>query len=421
MKHSRPSWRTIEVLILLLIAALSAWAYHTPIDQVVSAMGEVVPSGKIKVIQHLEGGIIEQIHVAPGEMVEAGTELITLNLASGGYNLEELQAQLDGLRLSDHRLAAEISGEYPTFPQSLEQSRPRLIEAELEILEARRTELDSSLEVIDSQERLRHKEIEEAQTRAGSLVKQRVMREKELAIITDTFNRNLTSELKLLSAQSALEELSGELEVTRKSIATAEESLQEIQARRVELQAIFQRNAKEARQQTQQELIQLRERLKRASEQQSRTVIRSPIAGEVKNMRHNTIGGIVESAEPLMEIVPIEEELVVEARLSPTDRGYVEEGKPARIKISAYDFIRYGTLQGTVDNVAADTEVTNNGEAYYLVTIRTDRHYLGEERNRYPISPGMEATADIHAGTLTVLEYLIRPVLKLRHDAFREP
>jgi adhesin transport system membrane fusion protein len=117
----------------------------------------------------------------------------------------------------------------------------------------------------------------------------------------------------------------------------------------------------------------------------------------------------------------MEEELVIEARLSPTNRGYVAEGKSARIKISAYDFIRYGTLQGTVDNIAADTEVSNDGVAYYLVTVRTDRHHLGSAEHPYPISPGMEATVDIHAGTLTVLEYLIRPVLKLRHDAFREP
>ena len=138
-------------------------------------------------------------------------------------------------------------------------------------------------------------------------------------------------------------------------------------------------------------------------------------------MRHHTIGGVAEAAEPLMEIVPLEEELVIEARLSPINRGYVTENKPARIKISAYDFIRYGTLQGQVKTIAADTEVDHNGETYYLVTVRTDRHYLGDKSLPYPIKPGMEATVDIHAGTQTVLEYLIRPVLKLRHDAFREP
>jgi len=387
MNRSKPGWRTIELLILLLITALSVWAYQTKIDQVVTAIGEVIPSGKIKVIQHLEGGIIKQIHVKPGQRVEAGTELLTLNLASGGYNLDEMQAQLDGLMLSYHRLTAEIDGKAAHFPQALQQTRPRLVAAEQQILEARRTELESSLAVIDSQERLRNREIEEARTHETSLTTQLVTKNKEFNIITDTFQRKLTSELKLLSAQSSVEALSGELEVTKKSIASANESLQEIQAKRVELRAIFQRNAKEQQQETQQQIIQLKERLKRATEQQSRTVIRSPIAGEVKNMQHHTIGGIVEPAEPLMEIVPMEEELVIEARLSPTNRGYVAEGKSARIKISAYDFIRYGTLQGTVDNIAADTEVSNDGVAYYLVTVRTDRHHLGSAEHPYPIFP----------------------------------
>ncbi len=416
-----PGWRTIEFLTLLLIIALSVWAYHTPIDQVVTASGEVIPSGKIKVIQHLEGGIIEKIHVTPGESVKAGSKLITLNLASGGYNLKELQAKLDGLILSDTRLNAEISGAVPNFPQPLQTSRPTLIEAELKILEARRTELASTLAVFDSQKRLRNREIEEARSRERSLAKQGITKQKELDIITDTFKRKLTSELKLLAAQSAMEEIHGELEVTRKTILTAQESLQEIEARATELKAIFQRTAREQRHEVQQKIIQTQEQLKRATEQKSRTIIRSPISGEVKNMRHHTIGGVAEAAEPLMEIVPLEEELVIEARLSPINRGYVTENKPARIKISAYDFIRYGTLQGQVKTIAADTEVDHNGETYYLVTVRTDRHYLGDKSLPYPIKPGMEATVDIHAGTQTVLEYLIRPVLKLRHDAFREP
>ncbi len=416
-----PGWKTIELLILLLIGALSIWAYHTPIDQVVTATGEVIPSGKIKVIQHLEGGIIEEIHIAPGETVAAGSKLITLNLASGGYNLAELQAKLDGLTLSNLRLDAEIRGTKPDFPRPLEISRPALIDAERKILEARRTELESSLAVFESQKRLRHREIEEARSREHSLSRQSQTKQKELDIITDTFQRKLTSELKLLAAQSAMEEISGELEVTRKTIITTQESLQEIEARSTELKAIFQRTAREQRQEVQQKIIQLREQLKRATEQKSRTIIRSPISGEVKNMRHHTIGGIAEAAEPLMEIVPLEEELVIEAHLSPTNRGYVSKHKPARIKISAYDFIRYGTLQGQVENIAADTEVDNNGKTYYLVTVRTDRHYLGDQHQSYPIKPGMEATVDIHAGTQTVLEYLLRPVLKLRHDAFREP
>lgn len=421
MNDTAPGWHLIETLILWLLLALAAWAYYTPLDQVVTAEGEVVPSGQVKVIQHLEGGIIEKIHVAPGEIVEAGTPLITLDLASNGLNLKALEAEMGSLQLTDARLNAEIEGGPPRFPTNLTSQYPNLTTAEEEILEARRTELESSLAVIVGQQRLRLKEIDEARTRSASLTKQEATREEELTIITETFNHQLTSELKLLSARNMLEEIRGELAVTQKSIATAEESLQEIAARKQEVIAIFQRNAKEQRQEVQQKMIQLQARIKRASEQQGRTIIRSPITGEVKNLKHHTIGGIAEPAEPLMEIVPIEEELIIEARLSPINRGYVTEEKPARVKISTYDFIRYGTLQGYVDNISADTEVDQQGNAYYRVTIRTVRDFLGDEQQRYPISPGMEATVDIHAGTQKVWEYLVRPVLKLRHDAFREP
>lgn len=422
MSRSRPGWYRIEeLLIVLLIVTLLAWGYHAKLDQVVVALGEVIPSGQIKVIQHLEGGIIEEIHVKPGEQIEAGDRLITLNLASGGFNLEEIQAKLDSLQISNQRLVAEINGGAPDFSPTFKQQRADLVAAELQILQARRAELDSSLAVIESQEHLRMMEIDEANAKEQSLKRLLHNKMKELKILSNTFRQQMTSEINLLAAQSDLESLRGELEVTQKSVLTVQASLEEMEARRDELKAIFLRNAKEEQKDLQQQISQYREQLKRATEQKSRTVIRSPISGEVKNMRHHTLGGIVERAEPLMEIVPLEEELVVEARLSPKDRGYIEEGKSARIKIGAYDFIRYGTLQGVVQNIAADTEEMNDGTTYYLVTVKTDQHYLGDKQNPYLISPGMEATVDIHAGTQTVLQYLIRPVLKLSHDAFREP
>jgi adhesin transport system membrane fusion protein len=160
--------------------------------------------------------------------------------------------------------------------------------------------------------------------------------------------------------------------------------------------------------------------INQASDQFRRTIIRSPIDGVVKNMRYNTIGGVVRSGEPIMEIVPVADNLVIEAKLKTIDRGYVQVGQRAVVKILTYDFVRYGSLNGIVERIGASTNVDQNGEPYYQVIVQTEKNYLGAEKGLLPIAPGMQATVDIHTGTRTVLNYFIKPVLKLRDEAFRE-
>ncbi|MDX1738695.1 MAG: HlyD family efflux transporter periplasmic adaptor subunit, partial [Alphaproteobacteria bacterium] len=150
-----------------------------------------------------------------------------------------------------------------------------------------------------------------------------------------------------------------------------------------------------------------------------RADIRSPIDGTVKKVRYNTIGGVVSPGESILEIVPAGENLVIKAELSPTDRGYVEKGQRAVVKISTYDFARYGGLEGIVDRISASTNTNANGAPFYEVVVTTNKNFLGENGD-YPITPGMQATVDIHTGTRTVLDYLVRPVLKLKHEGFRE-
>ena len=168
------------------------------------------------------------------------------------------------------------------------------------------------------------------------------------------------------------------------------------------------------------QIARVNELLNRASDQERRAVIRSPIDGVVKNMRYHTIGGVVKPGEPIMEIVPISDRLVIEAQLNPVDRGYVQEGQRAVVKISTYDFVRYGSLDGVVARIGASTNTDPAGQPYYQVVVRTNKTYLGDQQGLLPITPGMQATVDIHTGTRSVLNYFIKPVLKLRNEAFRE-
>ena len=181
----------------------------------------------------------------------------------------------------------------------------------------------------------------------------------------------------------------------------------------------FRREAREETGRVEQGIARLQELLAEATEQGVRAEIKSPIEGVVKNMRYNTIGGGVSPGEAIMEIVPTGDKLVVEAKLNPTDRGYVEEGQRAVVKVTTYDFVRYGGLDGAVLHVAPDSTTDQDGAPYFRVIVETDKTYLGEE-GQLPITPGMQATVDIHTGEKSVMDYLIKPALKLRHEAFRE-
>jgi len=211
-----------------------------------------------------------------------------------------------------------------------------------------------------------------------------------------------------------------ELAELQESVPRAEAGLKEGRARLAEVRFRFRREAFEALARLETEIARTQELLSRATEQKGRTEITSPIEGVVKNLRTHTIGGVVKPGAPIMEIVPTQEILVIEARLSPTDVGYVKVGQPAIVKISTYEYIRYGGLEGTVSHVAADASEARGGRPYFRVVVTTKRADLGEGGVKLPITAGMQATVDIHTGDRTVMHYLLKPILKLKSEAFRE-
>ena len=196
------------------------------------------------------------------------------------------------------------------------------------------------------------------------------------------------------------------MEEAKKRVAEAEES--------------FRRAARDELSKTEQNIARIQELISEAEKQGNRSEIKSPINGIVQKMVVSTVGGVVKPGEPIMEIVPTGDKLVVEARLNPTERGFIVEGQPAMVKISTYDFVRYGGLEGTVIHVAPDASKDENGAPYFRVVVQTDKTYLGSRAGQLPITPGMEATVDIHTGRKSVMDYLVKPVLKLKDEAFRE-
>ncbi|HLN22523.1 MAG TPA: HlyD family type I secretion periplasmic adaptor subunit, partial [Patescibacteria group bacterium] len=388
-----------------------------------TATGEVVPEGKVKLIQHLEGGIVRDIYVHDGDLVKEGQALIQLDLPVSAINRDELQVRLDGLNLTRARLLAEVEGKPLVFPADEAKRQPALVEAERHSFEARKQNLAASLAVLDQQVLQRSLEVQELEAKQHSVASSLSIAREKLTMSTDLLKDGLTSKMEHVQLRSEVETLEGQLNTLHSSVPRAESALAETK-RRVDEEKIKVNRAIEAElTDAELNLARNRELIAQASDQQRRAAITSPTDGIVKNMRQNTIGGVVRPGEPIMEIVPVHERLNIEAKVNPADRGYVAVGQPSLVKISAYDYTRYGGLAGKVVMVAADTTVGGGSGAdaqpFYRVVIETDKSNLGPN-GELPITPGMQAQVDIHTGQRSVLRYLITPVLKLRHEAFRE-
>ncbi|MGC2854047.1 HlyD family type I secretion periplasmic adaptor subunit [Novispirillum sp. DQ9] len=419
-RHRLPPMRHVAWLIMGLIAAFIAWAAVAQLDEVSVAQGEVAPQGKVKVIQHLEGGLILDIHVSEGDVVRPGDPLLLLDLATGGVNRDEMQVRLDGLRLTRARLQAEADGAPLKFPEAEAQRRPDLVRAEQETHAARVTELKTSVAVLQQQVNQRGAEVRELEAQSRATAANLKLAREKLGMSASLLKDGLTARMDHLQLQSEVEGLQGSLNTLSESVPRARAALAETEARLAEISQRFRREALEQIGETELNIARTEELLTKATDQQLRTEIRSPIDGIVKNMRHNTIGGVVRAGEPILDLVPSRDDLVVEARLNPVDRGYVRVGQEATIKISTYDYARYGGLKGQVVLVAPDSTVPENGQPFFRVQVKPEKFHLGDRPDEYVISPGMEATVDIHTGTRSVLDYLIKPVLKLKHEAFRE-
>ncbi len=406
--------------IVVLLAIMLAWASQAELDEVATATGEVVPQSQIKTIQHLEGGIIEEMFVKEGDTVAAGSPLVQLDLSASGTREAELLVTLDGLILRRARLLAEANGGEPEFPEDVVERRPQMAQNELNSLHARIAEMESSMIGLEEQVRQREADLHQLEEEARALGSQLALAREAFDMAEDLITDGLISRQDHLAAKTEVDQIRGQLATVNARIPGAESALVQAKERMNEADLGFQRNALEELANVEISIDTTTEEILKATAISGRTLIVSPIDGVVKSMRFYTIGAVVRPGEAIMDIVPSDDQLVIEARLNPQDVGYVREGQRATVKISTYDYIRYGGLDAVVTLVSPDSHQDESGNTYFRVVAETDRSYLGDQPGDFPITSGMEAMVDIHTGTNSVLTYLLKPVLKLRHEAFRE-
>ena len=411
-------------LLLLGIIAFFVWAVYwangAELDQVTTGEGQVIPSSQIQVVQNLEGGIIAAIYVAEGDAVTKNDVLMRLDDTQFASKFSENRATLYGLQAVIARLEVEIAGKPLELPQSVIDNVPMIARNERSLYESRLRELGAMVAVFNQQIIQKKQELIELDTRIRQLERSLELAEKELVIKRPLVDKGILPELDLISLEREHNEIDGTLETSRQSIPRIEAGITEIKRKISESRAIFRSSALKELNEAQVKSNALTELLESSQDRVQRTEVRAPVDGTIKRVLINTIGGVVRGGMDLIEIVPRDDKLLVEAKIRPSDIAFLHPGQEAIVKIAAYDYSIFGSLPAKLVHISADTIVDEKEESYYVIRVLTDRTDLGDETKTLPIIAGMTATVDILIGKRTVLEYLLKPILRGREKALRE-
>lgn len=402
----------------LAIIVLILWACVGHIDEVVRGQGKVVPSRQVQVVQSLDGGIVEEILVRPGEQVQEGQVLLRLDPTRFSSSLGENKAESLALKAKAARLEALATGELFQAPPDVLSAAPHLAEMERKVWENKTQEIDNTLNIARDQLNQRQQELRETQANRDHAATSCSLTSEELAVTKPLLKSGAVSEVDLLRLQRDVARSCGEAKAASAQIGRIQASIQEAE-RKVRDAELNARNLARV------ELSEIRSKL--ASLEQGQLAledrvklseVRSPVRGTVNTLTANTVGGVVQPGKDILDIVPMDDSLLLEVQVAPKDIGFLHYGQKAQVKFTAYDFAVYGGLSGTVENIGANTITDEKGNSHYVVKVRTEKATVGDESR--PILPGMQAEVHVLTGSRTLMQYLLKPVLRAKSNAFTE-
>ena len=407
--------------VVLFVAAFVVWAAFANIGETTVGEGKVIPSSQIQVVQNLEGGIIAEVRVKIGDIVKKNQILMLIDDTRYTSSFRENKAKNDALNAKIARLNAEISGKPIDMPASVRRDNPDLAERELTQYRSRQAEFNANAEAFKKQIDQRTQELKEKRTRLEQINTSLQLLDKELTMSRPLVKQGAMSEVELLRLERQANDLKGELDSTRITIPKLDAAVAEARQRlegyvaKFRSDALGELNQVRAEQEgTAATSVALKDRVERA-------VVRSPVNGTVKSVKVTTIGGVVQPGSELLEIVPLEDNLLVEAKVKPRDIAFLRPGQEALVKITAYDFSIYGGFPAKLENISADSITDEKkGDSYYLVQVRTTSNVPARSDKPLAIIPGMTATVHIQTGEKTFLHYLLKPIIKTKEMAFRE-
>ncbi len=411
--------QTIVRAALVIIVLLLTWAAFAHVDEVTRGEGKVIPSRQLQIVQSLDGGVVSSILVQEGQEVEAGQVLLRIDETRATSGVRESAAQGFALRARQSRLAALSSGTAfvpPTVTAGDEEQR-RILLGEQQLYEARRSELGTMLSINSQQLAQRQQELAEMRSRKTSAEHALESSQQELSKTRPLLASGAVSEVDILKLEREVSRARGESEQASAQIARVQAAIGEAQRKSEETEIAFRNEARKELAEVVGKLNALNEGAVALVDRVSKSQVISPVRGRVQRLLANTVGGVVQPGKDIVEIVPLDDKLVLEARMAPKDIAFIRPGQPATVKFTAYDFSIYGGLDAVVENISPDTVVDEKGNAFYQVRVRTTRANFSE---KLPIIPGMTAEVDVLTGRKTVMSYLLKPVLKAKAYALRE-
>ncbi|MEM1075753.1 MAG: HlyD family type I secretion periplasmic adaptor subunit [Pseudomonadota bacterium] len=407
--------------VLGLLAGFVVWASVFELEEVTRATGRVVPSTQVQSVQAPEAGVVAAITVSEGDVVEPGQVLFQIDDTGVQSSLGELEQRTQALTAELIRVRAEARAESSLDFTEADILNDRVVAAEQAIFETRREQLALELDVLGDRLSQRQAELMELKAQQDRLRAVVAPLKREVEISEELYEDGTLSEIEILRLRARLAETEGDIAVLSASEARAVAAVAEIETQIVSARSAYVLAAKERISIILGDLAVAEEALRAARDRVSRTALRAPVRGTVNRISVANTGSVVQSGMVLAEIVPLDDSLLVEAQVNPRDVAFVRVGAPASVKITAYDYLRYGDLAATVERIGADALQSDEGNTFFQVMLRTDDDALSStEGDSFPISPGMIASIDIQSGTKTVLEYLVQPVLRAQHEALRE-
>ncbi|PWB30211.1 HlyD family type I secretion periplasmic adaptor subunit [Pseudomonas sp. SDI] len=403
---------------LLLVALL--WAKFAVLDEVTMGEGKAIPSSKVQVIQNLEGGIVTEIFVREGQMVNKGDTLLRLDDTRFKSNKGESEADRYALTAQVERLSAESEGRPFQVSDEVRSKSPQVAEDEMSLYQSRQRRLASEKQTLNEQLRQKTQELAEFRSKLEQYRSSLGLLQQELNMSTPLVGTGAISPVEILRLKQRSVEARGQMNATALAIPRAEAAVAEIRSKIEESEAGFRSEAAKELNEKRTDLSKITATSIAIDDRVTRTTVVSPVHGIIKLLKVNTIGGVVQPGSDLVEIVPLEDNLLIEAKVRPQDVAFLHPGQSAMVKFSAYDYTIYGGLKAKLELIGADTVTDDKGNAFYLIQVRTDRNHLGGDNKPLLIIPGMTATVDIITGQKSVLDYLLKPVLKARTEALRE-
>ena len=399
---------------------LIVWSSFAEIDERTRGIGKVIPSQKLQTIQNLEGGIVSEIYVQEGDHVKKNQPLMKIQDVgfTGSYN--EKQLKINELKAKSYRLQAEANAQNFSIPATDSQGMSQLISQEANLHMSNQNQLSNSVAIIDAQISQKQNELLESKSKREELKNAYDLISREIAITEPLTKSLVVSEVQFLQMKRQAAMIKGDYDAIGHTIAKIGENIGELRKRRMDVVYSFRNKAKQELNSVVAEIQQVKETESIFADKVDRTIVRSPVNGTINQILINTIGGVVKPGMDLLEIVPDGDKILIEARIKPSDIAYIYPGQRANVKFSAYDFSIYGGLKGKVKHVSANTITDERGNSFYLVHIETDKSHLEKNGKPLEIMSGMTVDVDILTGKKTVMDFILKPILKVKQNSLGE-